>query len=215
MIAVTAEQLEQAETEAADAERERSEAERAYAAGRASSSAYERHQGAEAAAHHAVVRARAVRADWEAQRAAREARAAAGEAAAREMAGEVERLAASREAAVGAVALAVAAMGRALAVLGEHDRLVRAAGAALEVRGLRSAEDESTGVNLDGSARIGGVKWPLVDGASVLGLLLSGEVAGVLPRHPLARVRWAPYGGVTAAEGRDAVLDLVRAERGR
>lgn len=215
MIAVTAEQLEQAEAEAGEAERKRVEAEREYVGFRASPTAYEKHQEAEMGAHHAAARARAVRADWEAQRAVRDRRAAEGEAAVREMAGAVEGLAKSRTAAVAAVVEAAAAMGRALDALGEHDRLVRAAAADLQKRRLLRREDEETGAALDGSVWIGGQLWPLVDGASVLGRLLAELVGEQYPRHPLARLVWQPYGGVTAGRGRDEVLALVRAEKGR
>lgn len=215
MIAVTAEQLEQVEAEAAEAERKRVEAAREYTGFRTSPTAYEKHQEAELGAHHAAARARTVRGDWEAQQAARDRRAADGEAAARDMAGSVEGLGKSRTAAVAAAAEAAAAMGRALAALDAHDRLVRAASAGLEERGLRCVEGELTGANLDGSLWVGGTRWPLVDGAGVLGHCLAEQVAGLYPRHPLARPVAASYGGVSAAEGRGEVLALVRAERGR
>ncbi|MFF7260663.1 hypothetical protein ACFZCL_10315 [Streptomyces sp. NPDC008159] len=82
-------------------------------------------------------------------------------------------------------------------------------------RGLRSLDGEPTGANLDGSARIAGVVWPLVDCAGVLGRCLAEEVAAVYPRHSLARPAPGSYGGVSAGEGRDQVLALVRAGRRR
>lgn len=215
MIAVTTEDLERAEAEAGRAAEELQAAEREYAALRSSTTAYDRHKDAVELADQAAVRARLLRQDWEAQREVRDRRAAEGEAAAREMAGAVEGLAASRARAVEAVVEAVGAMGRALAALDAHDHLVRAAGVELGRRGLRSWEGEPTGAGLDGSARIGGELWPLVDGAGVLGHCLAEEVAGLHPRHPLARPARGAYGGVSAAAGRDRVLALVRAERRR
>ncbi|MGW1616576.1 hypothetical protein ACWCQZ_45530 [Streptomyces sp. NPDC002285] len=215
MIAVTTEDMERAEAEAAEAGRALAEAERAYASNRTSTGAYELHQEAIGRADHAVVRARVLREEWAEQQAVRDRRAAEGEAAAREMAGDVEGLVASREKAVAAVVEASAAMARALAALDAHDGLVRAAGAELEGRGLRHQDGEATGANLDGSAWVAGVKWPLVDGGGVLGHCFAGQVAAVWPRHPLARPTSASYGGLSAGEGRDAVLALVRAEKGR
>lgn len=215
MVMVTEEQLEQAEAEAGEAQQGLRDAERRYSRSPGSADAYEKHQEAIERAGHAKVRAKVLREEWEEQRAVREARAAAGEVAAREMAGVVAELGSSRLAAVAAVAEAERAMGRALAALDAHDRAVRAAGVELERRGLRHQDGEETGVNLDGSARIEGVKWPLVDAGGVLELCLSGRVAEVWPRHPLARPSGRTYGGLSAAEGRDAVLGLVRAERGR
>ncbi|WP_143674530.1 MULTISPECIES: hypothetical protein [Streptomyces] len=215
MIAVTTEDVEQAEALAEQAAGELREAERRYASNRASQTAYERHKAAVEVADQAAVRARLTRQDWEAHQAVRDLRAAEGEAAVREMADDIDGLATSRTAAVGAVAEAAAAMARALVALDAHDRLVRAAGAVLEKRGLRSRDGESTGVSLDGAARIGGELWPLVDGAGVLGHCLAEQVAGVYPRHPMARPAPGAYGGVSAAKGRDQVLALVRAARGR
>jgi hypothetical protein len=191
------------------------EAERAYASNRTSSGAYEAHQEAISLADHAAVRARVLREEFAQQQAVREARAAAGEVAAQRLAGTVEELGASRERAVAAVVEASAAMARALAALDAHDALVRAVGAELERQQLRSVDGEATGANLDGSARVGGVKWPLVDAGGVLASCLADEVARVYPRHPLVRAVVRPYGGLSAPEGRDLVLALVRAERGR
>lgn len=215
MVMVTVEELEQAEASAEEAQQGLRDAERRYSRSPGSADAYEKHQEAIGRAEHAKVRAKVLREEWEEQRAVREARAAAGEVAAREMAGTVAELGSSRLAAVTAVAEAEAAMGRALAALDAHDRAVRAAGAELERRGLRHQDGEETGVNLDGSARIAGVKWPLVDAGGVLARCLSDRVAEVWPRHPLARPSGCTYGGLSAAEGRDVVLGLVRAERGR
>lgn len=215
MIAVTTEDVEQADAAVVEARRILKEAERTYASNRSSADAYKRHQEAIEQADHVATRARLLRADWEGQQAVRDLRAAEGEAAVREMADGIDGLAASRTAAVGAVVEAVAGMGRALDALGEHDRLVRAAAADLQKRGLLRREDEETGAAFDGSVWIGGQLWPLVDGGSVLGRLLA-ELAGErYPRHPLARLVWQPYGGLTAGRGRDEVLALVRAERGR
>ncbi|MEU1518302.1 hypothetical protein ABZ490_40195 [Streptomyces sp. NPDC005811] len=191
------------------------EAERGYATNRASRTAYDRHKEAVEAADHAGVRARLLRADWEEQEEVRRARVAAGEAAAREMAPRVEGLAASRADAVEAVLAAVTAMGAALDALGEHDRLVRAASAELAGRGLRSLNGEETGAGMDEAAWIGGTCWPLVDGGGVLARLLADLVVERSPRHPLGRAVWLPYGGMSAGKGRDAVLALVAAERGR
>ncbi|MEU2584510.1 hypothetical protein ABZ612_16440 [Streptomyces avermitilis] len=215
MITVTTDELKQAEREAERAQEELREAERDYASNRASQTAYARHKDAVEVADQAAVRARLLRRDWEEQEAVRQLRAAEGEAAAREMAGAVEGLAGSRMAAVGAVVDAVVAMGRALDLLAEHDRLVRAALGRLGGRGLRHGEGEPTGAGLDGSAWIDGTCWPLVDAGSVVGRCLTELVADRYPRHPLARMVWAPHGGVTAGKGRDEVLAMVRAERGR
>ncbi|MBB4711163.1 hypothetical protein BJ965_001045 [Streptomyces luteogriseus] len=215
MVMVTADELEQAETDAEEAQQSLRDAERRYSRSPGSADAYERHQEAIGRAEHAKVRAKVLREEWEQQKVVREARAAAGEAAAREMAGTVAELGSSRLAAVRAVVEAERAMGRALAALDAHDRAVRAAGAELERRGLRHQDDEETGANLDGSAWIAGVKWPLVDAGGVLGRCLSERVTEVWPRHPLARAVWPPYGGLSAVEGRDVLLGLVRAERRR
>lgn len=215
MIAVTTEDVERADASVEEARRVLKEAERVYAANRSSSDAYTKHQDAIGQLDHAEARARVLRGDWVEQQAVRDLRAAEGEAAAREMAGDIEGLAVSRTAAVGAVVEAVGAMRAALAALGEHDRLVRAAGERLAGRGLRCVEGEPTGAGLDGSVWVRGELWPLVDGGAVLGRLLAEVVAEQQPRHPLARLVWAPYGGTTAARGRDEVLALVRAERGR
>lgn len=215
MIAVRTEDVEQADAGVEEARRILRDAERAYATSRTSADAYKRHQEAIEQLDHAEARARVLRADWAEQQAVRDLRAAEGEAAAREMAGDVEGLAVSRAAAVGAAVEAVGAMRAALAALGEHDRLVRAAGEKLAGRGLRRAEDEPTGAGLDGSVWMRGGLWPLVDAGSVLGRLLADVVGEQYPRHPLARLVWPPYGGVTAGRGRDELLALVRAERAR
>ncbi|WP_326787860.1 hypothetical protein [Streptomyces sp. NBC_00151] len=215
VIAVTTEQLEQAEQEAERAREALREAEREYAANRASQTAYGKHKDAVDVADHALVRARLLRQDWEVQEEARQRRVEAGEAAAQEMARDVEGLAASRTSAVAAVVAAAGAMRAALDALAEHDERVRVVGAKLAARGLRCTEGEPTGAGLDGSVWVRGQLWPLVDGGSVLGQLLADVVAGVQPRHPLARFAAPPYGGVTAGRGRDEVLALVRAERGR
>jgi hypothetical protein len=215
MIAVTTEEVEQADAAVVEARRIFAEAERAYASNRASADAYKRHHEAVEQVDHAEARARVLRADWEGQQAVRDLRAAEGAAAAADMIGDGEGLAASRTAAVSAVVEATAAMRVALEALAEHDRLVRAAGEALVARGLLCREGEPTGANLDGSAWIGGVQWPLVDGGGVLGHCLAEQVAARYPRHPLARPVTSLYGGATAARGRDEVLALVRTERGR
>jgi hypothetical protein len=215
MIAVTVEELEQAEADAERAGRDLKEVTRSYAAHRSSPGAYEQHQEAIERADHATVRAQALRAEWDEQQAVRDQRAAEGEAAVREMAGVVDGLVASRAAAVDAVVEARAAMARALDALAAHDGLVRAAAADLGKRGLRDGEDLPTGARMDESVSIGGTKWPLVDGGSVVGQVLVDLVAVHCPRHPLARMVWRPYGGVTAGRGRDEVLALVRAEKGR
>ncbi|MFE1882664.1 hypothetical protein [Streptomyces diastatochromogenes] len=215
MIAVTTEQLEQAEGEARRAQEALQEAEREYATNRASSAAYGKHQDAITAADQAKVRARLLREDWERQQVVRDARAAEGEAAARELAREVEGLAASREAAVEAVVDAVRALRFALGRLGEHDQQVRAVSAALDARGLVHRDGEATGAGRDGSVWISEKLWPLIDGGGVLAHALAEVVSERWPRHPLTRVYAAPYGGVTAAKGRDEVLDAVRAARGR
>ncbi|MFI0139631.1 hypothetical protein [Streptomyces luteogriseus] len=212
---VSAEELESAEAEAREAASGLREAARRYAGSPGSADAYDRHQEAIGRAEHAKVRVEVLREEWAEQQAAREARAAAGEAAAREMAGTVTELEASRQTAVKAVLEAEAAMGRALAALGEHDRVVRAAGAELERRGLRHQDGEETGAHMDGAPRIAGVKWPLVDAGGVLARCLSERVGEVWPRHPLTLSGVRPYGGVSAAEGRDAVLALVRSTKGR
>ncbi|MEU8752026.1 hypothetical protein AB0C88_16185 [Streptomyces chartreusis] len=215
MIAVTTEDMERAEAEAVEAGRALAEAERVYASNRTSTGAYEAHQEAVGRADHAAVRVRVLREEFAEQQAGREARAAAGEAAAQRMTGKVEELAASRERAVAAVVEASEAMARALAALEAHDALVRAVGAELEQQGLRSVDGEATAANLDGSARIAGVKWPLVDAGGVLARCLVEEVARAYPRHPLAQTVVRPYGGLSAWQGRDVVLGLVRAKRGR
>ncbi|MFD5818111.1 hypothetical protein [Streptomyces sp. NPDC127038] len=215
MITVTTEQLEQAEALARRAAEELREAEREYATNRASPAAYDRHKDAYDAADHAAVRARLMREDWEVQEEARQRRAAEGEAAAQEMGRDVEGLAASRAAAVAAAVAAAEAMKAAARSLAEHDDRVRVVGAKLAARGLRCADGEETGAGLDGSAWVRGQLWPLVDGGAVLGQVLADVVAAVQPRHPLARFAAPPYGGVTAARGRDEVLALVRAERRR
>ncbi|MER5467213.1 hypothetical protein [Streptomyces sp. NPDC002685] len=215
MITVTTEELEQAEELARRAADELREAEREYAANRASQTAYGRHKDAVDVADHAAVRARLLRQDWEVQEEARQRRVAAGEAAAQEMGRDVEGLAASRAAAVAAVVAAAEAMKTAVDALAEHDGRVRTVGAKLAARGLRCTDGEPTGAGLDGSVWMRGELWPLVDSGSVLGQLLADTVAGVQPRHPLARFSVPPYGGVTAGRGRDEVLALVRAERGR
>ncbi|MFK0125555.1 hypothetical protein ACIQSP_19850 [Streptomyces nigra] len=215
MVMVTEEQVREAETAAEQAGRELKEAARRYAGNPGSVDAYNRHQEAVGRADHAKARVQVLRGDFEAQQAVRQARAAEGAAVAREMAKDVEGLTASRQAAVRAVVEAEAAMGRALAALDAHDRAVRAAGAELLKRGLQVGDGEETGVHLDGSPRIAGTKWPLVDGAGVLGHCLAEGVAARWPRHPLARPLLAAYGGLSAGEGRATVLALVRAERGR
>uniref|UniRef100_A0AAU1I4W2 Uncharacterized protein n=1 Tax=Streptomyces sp. NBC_00180 TaxID=2903632 RepID=A0AAU1I4W2_9ACTN len=215
MVMVTAEELERVEAEAEAAASGLKDAARRYAGSPGSSDAYDRHQEAIGRADHAAVRARLLREVWAEQQAVREARAAEGEVAAEQLAGKVEGLVASRGKAVTAVVEAAGAMARALAALEAHDVLVRAVGAELEKRGLRSVAGEATGANLDGSAWICGVKWPLVDVGGVLVHCLVEEVARVYPRHPLGRVVVRPYGGLSAAGGRDAVLGLVRSERGR
>lgn len=215
MIAVTTEQLEQAEGVARRAQEALREAEREYATNRASSAAYAKHQDAINVADQASVRVRLLREDWERQQAVRDARAAEGEAAAREMAKDVEGLAASREAAVQAVQGAAAGLRFALGRLGEHDRRVRAVAADLEARGLLRRDDEETGAGRDGSAWVGGTLWPLVDGGGVLARVLAEVVAEQYPRHPLSRAVVPPHGGVTAGRGRDEVLAAVRAERTR
>ncbi|MBT1098327.1 hypothetical protein [Streptomyces sp. Tu102] len=91
----------------------------------------------------------------------------------------------------------------------------REAAAELVQQGLRSVDGEATGANLDGSAWVAGVKWPLVDAGGVLARCLVEEVARVHPRHPLAQAVVRPYGGLPAGEGRDVVLGLVRARRER
>lgn len=215
MVMITAEELAGVEAEAVEAARGLKEAARRYAGSPGSADAYDRHQEAIGRAEHAKVRAELVREEWSIQQAAREARAAAGEAAAREMAGTVTELETSRQAVVTAVVEAEVAMARALAALGEHDRVVRAAGAELERRGLRHQDGEETGAHMDGAPRIAGVKWPLVDAGGVLARCLSDRVGEVWPRHPLTLAVVRPYGGVSAAEGRDAVLALVRSAKGR
>ncbi|MFD5862616.1 hypothetical protein [Streptomyces chartreusis] len=215
MVLVTEEQLREAETAAEQAGRDLKEAARRYAGSPGSADAYDKHQEAIGRADHAGVRVRLLREEWAEQQAVREARAAEGAAVAREMAGDVEELAASRQAAVQAVVEAEAAARRALDALDAHDRLVRAAGGELARRGLRHQDGDETAANADGSARIAGVKWPLVDAAGVLGHCFAEEVAARWPRHPLARPLLAAYGGLSAGEGRAAVLALVRAERGR
>lgn len=215
MIAVTTEQLEQVEREARQAQEALRGAEREYAANRASQTAYGKHKDALDAADHAAVRARLLRQDWEVQEEGRLRRAAEGEAAALEMARDVDGLAASRTTAVAAVVAAAGAMRAALDALAEHDAQVRAAGAKLGGRGLRSWNGEATGAGLDGSVWMRGQLWPLVDGGAVLGQLLADAVAERDGRHPLARFCAPPYGGVTAARGRDEVLALVRAESPR
>ena len=215
MIAVTTEDLERAEREAERAQEELREAARGYAANRASQTAYERHQEAVSSADHAAVRARLLRRDWEEQEAVRQLRAAEGEAAAEEMAGDVEGLAVSRTAAVSAVVEARKALREALDALAEHDGRVRVVGGKLAARGLRCPEGEPTGAGLDGSVWVRGELWPLVDGGGVLTRLLAEVVSERFPRHPLSRFSVPPYGGLTAARGRDEVLALVRAERGR
>ncbi|MEU0433719.1 hypothetical protein ABZ153_19165 [Streptomyces sp. NPDC006290] len=215
VIAVTTEQLEQAEREAEQAQEALRGAERYYAANRASQAAYDKHKDAVDAADHAVVRARLLRQDWEVQEEASQRRAAEGEAAALEMGSEVDGLAASRTSAVAAVVAAGAAVRTALEALAEHDGQVRAVGAKLGARGLRSWNGEATGAGLDGSVWMRGRLWPLVDGGAVLGQLLADAVAERDGRHPMARFCARPYGGVTAARGRDEVLAAVRAERGR
>ncbi|MER7574911.1 hypothetical protein [Streptomyces sp. NPDC126514] len=212
MAMITAEELERAEAEAAKGLKE---AARRYAGSPGSAGAYDRHQEAIGRANHAGVRAGLLREEFAQQQAVREARAAAGEAAARQLAGKVEELGASREKAVTAVVEAAGAMARALAALEAHDALVRAVGAELGRQQLRSVDGEATGVCPDGAAWIGGVKWPLVDVGGVLARCLAGEVGRVYPRHPLVRSVVRPYGGLSAAEGRDVVLGLMRAERGR
>lgn len=213
MIAVTEQDVEQVDAEVEAAREALKEAERAYATHRASTGAYVKHQDAIQQLSHAEARARIARDDWQEQQAVRDLRAAEGEAAAGELAGDVEALAASRTAAVDAVVEARTAMRRALEVLAGHDRLVRAAGEKLMARGLRSLDGEPTGAGLDGSARIGGVLWPLVDGAGVVGHCLAEELAPLHPRHPLARPVTASYGGVSAAQGRDEVLAEVRGSK--
>lgn len=213
MIAVTEQDVEKVDAEVEAAREALKEAERAYATHRASPDSYVKHQDALQRLDHAEARARLLRGDWAEQQAVRDLRAAEGEAAVVEMAGDVEALAASRTAAVSAVVEARTAMGRALEALAEHDRLVRAAGEKLMARGLRSLDGEPTGVNLDGSARIGGVLWPLVDGAGVVGHCLAEALAPLHPRHPLARPVSASYGGLSAAQGRDAVLAEVRGSK--
>ncbi|MFD5227412.1 hypothetical protein ACFWJ5_02495 [Streptomyces qaidamensis] len=215
MVMISAEELESVEEQASAAKRDLAEAEASYARNPASPAAYERHQELIVAADHVARRAVALRREWDAQQAVRDARAAAGEAAAREMAGTVAKLETSRQAAVRAVVEAEAAMARALAALGEHDRVVRAAGAELERRGLRHQDGEETGAYMDGAPRIAGVKWPLVDAGGVLARCLSERVGEVWPRHPLTLSVVRPYGGVSATEGRDAVLALVRSAKGR
>ncbi|MGW4541604.1 hypothetical protein ACWEOP_27520 [Streptomyces chartreusis] len=215
MVMITAEELEAAETAVAEAAAALKEAARRYAGSPGSADAYDRHQEAIGRADHAGVRVRLLREEFAEQQAVREARAAAGEAAAQRLAGKVEGLGASRERAVTAVVEAAEAMARALAALEAHDALVRAVGAELERQQLRSVDGEATGANLDGSARVAGVKWPLVDVGGVLAVCLAEEVARVYPRHPLVRAVVRPYGGLSAPEGRDLVLGLVRAERGR
>lgn len=215
MIAVTAEELERAESEAAEAQQQLEEAERVYSRNPASAAAYERHQGLIVETDHVARRARVLRSEYDAQQVVRDRRTADGEAAARELAGDVEGLTAARAAAVAAAVEATAAMRTALDALTKHDQEVRAVGEKLAVRGLLCREDEATGAGLDGSVWVRGELSPLVDGGSVLGRLLVDLVAERDGRHPLARLVWAPYGGVTAARGRDEVLALVRAERGR
>lgn len=213
MIVVTTTDLEQADAAAEKARGALREAEQAYAACRTSTGAYEAHRTAVEVANHAEVKAAVLRETWKEQQAVRDLRAAEGEAAAREMAGDVEALTASRTAAVDAVVEARTAMGRALEALAEHDHLVRVAGEKLTARGLRSLDGELTGAVRDGSARIGGVLWPLIDGAGVLGHCLAEELAPLHPRHPLARPVTASYGGVSAAQGRDEVLAEVRGSK--
>lgn len=215
MTAVTTEQLAQAEGDVQRTQEALREAEREYASNRASLTAYEKHQDAITAADQAKVRARVLREDWKRHEVVRQARAEAGEAAAREMHGEVECLAASRDAAVKAVLDAARALRSAVGALNEHDQRVRAASAALSARGLMHGDSEPTGAGRDGSAWIGGTLWPLVDGGGVLVQVLGEAVAEQWPRHPFARVPVSAYGGVTAGRGRDEVLALVRAERGR
>ncbi|MET7983017.1 hypothetical protein [Streptomyces sp. NPDC005281] len=215
MIAVTTEQLEQVEREAEQAQGVLRVAEREYAANRASQTAYSKHKDAVEVADHMAVRARLLRQDWEVQEEGRLRRAAEGEAAAREMGRDVDGLEASRASAVTAVSAAGSAMRAALDALAEHDERVRVVGAKLAARGLRCWDGEATGASLDGSVWVRGELWPLVDGSAVLGRLLAEVVAEAYPRHPMARFSAPPYGGVTAARGRDEVLALVRAERGR
>ncbi|MET8098127.1 hypothetical protein ABZV29_16855 [Streptomyces sp. NPDC005236] len=215
VIVVTAEQLEQVEREAGQAQEVLREAEREYAANRASQTAYGKHRDAVEAADHVAVRARLLRQDWEVQEEGRRRRAADGEAAAAEMSRDIDGLGASRASAVQAVVAAGSAMRAALDALGEHDGRVRAVGQGLAGRGLRSRDGEATGAGLDGSARVRGQLWPLVDGSAVLGQMLADLVAERYPRHPLARFSAPPHGGVTAGRGRDEVLALSRSARGR
>jgi hypothetical protein len=215
MIAVTSEDLEQADAEAARAAGELREAERDYVSNRTSQSAYTRHQEAVEAADHAAVRARLLRADWEEQEAVRRLRAQEAEAVVQELAADIEGLAVSRDAAAAAVVAARSALREALEALGAHDARVRAVGRLFAERGLRRLEGEETGAGMDGSVWLRGQLWPLVDGGGVAARVLADLVGEEDRRHPVARAMWPPYGGATAARGRDAVLALVRAERGR
>ncbi|GHF57750.1 hypothetical protein [Streptomyces griseosporeus] len=215
MVAVTIEDLEQAERAAERAQGELREAERGYASNRASRTAYDRHKEAVEAADHAAVRARLLREEWQQQEAAREVRATAGREAAEAMAGDVQRLVDARAAAVAAVLGAASAMGRALDALGEFDGAVREAGGKLAERGLLTREGEETGAHLDGSAWIAGRQWPLIDAGGVLADVLRDLVLERWPRHPLARLSVLPYGGATAGRGREEVVATVREGRAR
>ncbi|MFF7763124.1 hypothetical protein [Streptomyces griseorubiginosus] len=214
MITVTTEDLEQADAQAAQAAGELRDAEREYASNRTSRTAYERHQEAVEAADHAAVRARLLRADWEEQEAVRRLRAQEAEALMQELAVDVAGLADTRTAAVAAVVVARSALREALAALGAHDARVRA-GQRFTERGLRRLDGEETGAGMDGSVWLRGQLWPLVDGGGVMARVLADLVGEGDRRHPAARGVLAPYGGATAARGRDEVLASVRAERGR
>ncbi|MFR0358635.1 hypothetical protein [Streptomyces sediminimaris] len=214
-VLISEEQMRQAESEAEAAAGALKEAERAYASNRASRSAYDTHQDAVRAADFATTKVKVLREGWQAQQAERDRRAAAGRDAVKEMAPQMKEVVRTREAAVKAATAAAAALGKALAALDAHDQAVRGVGVELGRRGLRSVDGEATGVNLDGSVRVDGVLWPLTDVTGVLLTLLAGEVKATYPRHPFVKETHRPFGGVSAAQGRDAVLAAVREASGR
>lgn len=214
MVTVTSEDVERVAGEVEAARNALREAESAYAA-TPSPGSWTAIGEARDALERAETRARVAREQWEVSEGHRRARTEAGEAAVSELSADAERLAETRRAAVDAVVKAQAAMRRAVTALDAHDQAVRAVGLELGRRGLREEPGQETAVLMDGSPRLAGVGWPLVDGAAVLMTVLSEEVVQVWPRHPLSRVPAHVYGGVSATQGRDAVLAEVRAKRAR
>lgn len=207
---LTEQDVTEAERAAKAAEDARLAAQHAYATRPASMGNYEALERAGIDAAQAAERARALRAVFDSQQADREQRAELLRATTEKLAPTSKRLAESRDSAVQALADAQQAIARALAAVAEHDQLVRDTAAGLKAGGWRSENGESTGSDFGGGLRLAGERWCPVDGPSLLGTVLSVQVAAASPRHPLGRQIWPLYGPM-GPEGRADLLARLAA----